>query len=82
MDTCMANVGNETRRGLIPEDLMRFRWLEAIALAPPNRRIALALRPGARVSVFPLIPVSGVASRGLVWPLDQLRLGNNSGRRR
>lgn len=47
---------------------------EAIALAPPGRRFRLSLEPGARVSVFPLLPVTGLASRGLVWPLDGLDL--------
>lgn len=37
--------------------------------APP--RLQLSLFPGARVSLFPLIPVTG-RSRGLVWPIDGL----------
>jgi thiamine pyrophosphokinase len=45
---------------------------DAIALAPAGRRLRLGLRPGARVSVFPLLPVTARRSRGLVWPLDGL----------
>lgn len=41
-------------------------------LAPLRWRARLA--PGARVSVFPLAPCTGLASRGLVWPLDRLPL--------
>ena len=32
------------RRGLIPEDLMKFRWLDEIALSPDARRIAYTIR--------------------------------------
>lgn len=39
--------------------------------APP--RLTLRLRPGDRLSLFPLAPVTG-QSRGLVWPIDGLRL--------
>ncbi|MBK0400836.1 thiamine diphosphokinase [Limibaculum sp. M0105] len=47
---------------------------EAMALAPAGRLLRLRLRPGARVSIFPLLPVTGGPSRGLAWPLDGLRL--------
>lgn len=47
---------------------------DAIALAPAGRVLRLRLRPGARVSVCPLLPVTGGPSRGLVWPLDGLEL--------
>jgi len=47
---------------------------EAMALAPAGRLLRLRLRPGARVSIFPLLPVTGGPSRGLTWPLDGLRL--------
>ena len=32
------------RRGLIPEDLLHFRWLDAIAIAPSGRKIAYSVR--------------------------------------
>lgn len=47
---------------------------DAMALAPSGRVLRLRLRPGARVSVFPLLPVGAGRSRGLVWPLDGLLL--------
>lgn len=39
-------------------------------LAPP--RLTLRLRPGSRMSLFPLGPVTGT-SQGLRWPIDGLR---------
>ena len=47
---------------------------EAIALAPPSRRLRLAVGHGARVSVFPLATVQASPSLGLEWPLDGLTL--------
>ncbi len=41
-------------------------------LAPLRWRAALA--PGARVSIHPLAPCTGLTSRGLVWPLRNLAL--------
>lgn len=38
---------------------------------PP--RLCLSLRPGDRLSLFPMAPVTG-RSRGLVWPIDGLTL--------
>jgi thiamine pyrophosphokinase len=43
---------------------------DAIFLAPADWRATLA--PGARVSFFPLRPVTGIASTGLAWPIDGL----------
>lgn len=43
---------------------------DAIALLPPRWDIALA--PGARVSLFPLAPVSAVDCSGLEWPAGGL----------
>lgn len=43
---------------------------DAVFMAPPDWRADLA--PGARVSFFPLLPVRGVASTGLVWPIEGL----------
>lgn len=45
---------------------------DVVFLAPPEWRITLA--EGARVSFFPLRPVSGVASTGLEWPIDGLAM--------
>lgn len=36
--------GNDVRRGLIPEDLLQFRWLELIALAPTGLAVAYSVR--------------------------------------
>ena len=44
---------------------------DVILAAPP--RLSLRLRAGDRLSLFPLAPVTG-RSRGLVWPIDGLRL--------
>lgn len=46
---------------------------EAIATVPPGVTLCLGLAPGARVSIFPLRPVTG-RSTGLRWPLDGLAL--------
>lgn len=47
---------------------------DAITLLPPEKIIALDLPAGARVSVFPLLPVKGIHSRGLVWSLQGLEM--------
>jgi thiamine pyrophosphokinase len=47
---------------------------EAMALVPPGRVLGLALRPGARVSLYPLGPVAGTRSHGLRWPVDGLTM--------
>lgn len=44
------------------------------ALAPPGAVLRVPVRPGMRVSIFPLLPVTGVHSRGLAWPVDGLAL--------
>ncbi len=44
---------------------------DVVFAAPP--RLALDLRAGTRVSLFPLLPVAGT-SRGLGWPIDGLAL--------
>lgn len=46
---------------------------EAMAMAPPRVTLRLDLTPRARVSVFPLRPVTG-RSIGLRWPLDGIAL--------
>ncbi len=35
---------DDKRRGLISEDLMRFRWLDDIALAPNGKQIAYTVK--------------------------------------
>lgn len=47
---------------------------EVGALAPPGAKLRLAVTPGARVSIYPLLPVTATHSRGLVWPVDGLAL--------
>ena len=39
----MQNLGGR-RRGLIPEDLMKFRWLDEIAISPGGTQIAYTIR--------------------------------------
>ena len=47
---------------------------EVSALAPPGATLRLTLRPGARVSIYPLLPLTATRSRGLVWPIDGLEM--------
>ena len=44
------------------------------ALAPPGVTWRLAVTPGMRVSIYPLLPVTATRSRGLVWPIDGLAM--------
>jgi thiamine pyrophosphokinase len=52
---------------------------EASALVPPRVTLRLAVTPGSRVSIYPILPVGAVRSKGLVWPIDGLAMA--SGRR-
>jgi thiamine pyrophosphokinase len=45
---------------------------DALAALPPGRVVGVDLAPGARVSLFPLAPVTGTHSRGLAWPVAGL----------
>jgi thiamine pyrophosphokinase len=47
---------------------------EAMTLVPPRRPIHLSVEPGARISLYPLQPVTGTHSRGLLWPVDGLAM--------
>jgi thiamine pyrophosphokinase len=47
---------------------------EVSALAPPGQMLRLAVTPGARVSIYPLLPVRATHSRGLVWPVEGMEL--------
>ena len=47
---------------------------EVSALAPPGITLRLAVTPGARVSIYPLLPVTATRSRGLTWPVDGLAM--------
>jgi thiamine pyrophosphokinase len=47
---------------------------EVGALAPPGATLRLGVTPGARVSIYPLLPVTATRSRGLTWPIDGLAL--------
>lgn len=40
----MQNTLTDRRRGLIPEDLLKFRWLTEIALAPDGSSVAYTIR--------------------------------------
>jgi thiamine pyrophosphokinase len=52
---------------------------EAMALVPPGGVLGVSVEPGARVSLFPLSPVTGTHSRGLRWPIEGLPMA--AGRR-
>ncbi len=52
---------------------------EAMALVPPGRLLELGLEPGARLSLYPLRPVTGTRSRGLLWPIDGLAMAAGTG---
>jgi thiamine pyrophosphokinase len=47
---------------------------EVSALAPPGQNLRLKMAPGARVSIYPLLPVTATRSRGLVWPIDGMAM--------
>lgn len=47
---------------------------EVSALAPPGTALRLAVTPGARVSIYPLLPVRATHSRGLEWPVEGLEM--------
>lgn len=47
---------------------------EVSALAPAGVALRLAVTPGSRVSVFPLLPVTATRSRGLAWPIEGLAM--------
>ena len=47
---------------------------EVGALAEPGRTLRLTVTPGARVSIYPLLPVTATHSRGLQWPVDGLAM--------
>ena len=47
---------------------------EVSALAPPGATLRVAVTPGTRVSIYPLLPVTATRSRGLAWPVDGLAL--------
>ena len=57
-----------------PRPVVLLGEADAAVLVPPGRDIHLALASGARVSVFPLLPVTCGPSEGLEWPLGGLRL--------
>ena len=45
---------------------------DVAAIVPPGR--PLHLEPGARVSFYPLLPCTGIASEGLRWPVEGLNM--------
>ncbi|MEL6148174.1 MAG: S9 family peptidase [Chloroflexota bacterium] len=46
-------VATQIRRGLIPEDLMRFRWVDEIALSPDGKTVAYTVRqPSAEINGY------------------------------
>ena len=80
---------DQTLRGLIPEDLIRFSWLEEIAQAPDGRQVAYTVRRpdvehnGYRTDAYLLDIESGVGRKltnepgmagALAWSRDGARL--------
>lgn len=47
---------------------------DVIALLPPGRTVAFQVAKEARVSLFPLLPATGVVSTGLFWPVEGLAM--------
>ena len=47
---------------------------EVCALVPPGQILRLRVTPGAPVSIYPLLPVTAVRSRGLAWPIGGLAM--------
>ena len=47
---------------------------EAAMLVPAAETLRLDIAAGDRVSLFPLLPVTGTVSRGLTWPIEGLRM--------
>lgn len=47
---------------------------EVSALAPAGQILRLKVTPGARVSIYPLLPVTATHARGLAWPIDELAM--------
>lgn len=47
---------------------------EVSALVPAGAVLRVAVRPGSRVSIYPLLPVTATHSRGLTWPVEGLEL--------
>lgn len=48
--------------------------LEVIALLPARQTLTLELAQDAIVSIFPLSPVKGLRSSGLLWPVEGLEM--------
>ncbi len=55
---------DDKRRGLIPEDLLKFRWLDELALDPTGQVVAYTVRR-------PDVPTNGYASHVYLRRLDQ-----------
>ncbi len=53
----------ENKRGLLPEDLLKFRWLDELALSPDGKRVAYTLRQTH-------VPTNGYISHVYVRDLD------------
>ncbi|MFK7943724.1 MAG: thiamine diphosphokinase [Paracoccaceae bacterium] len=47
---------------------------EALAMVPPGVSFSVELEAGARVSLFPLLPVTGTLSEGLEWSISGLEM--------
>jgi len=53
-----------------PQNVVLIGAVDLVFRLPQTTRLALPL--GTRISIFPMGPVSGVASKGLAWPLAGL----------
>ncbi|MDR7543714.1 MAG: S9 family peptidase [Armatimonadota bacterium] len=58
-----GRTGRHERPGLTPDDLARFRWVEAVALSPDGRRLAYTVRR-------PRPTLDGYTAALLVWDLE------------
>lgn len=47
---------------------------DAITLLPAGDVVGLELPASARVSIFPLLPTTGIHSQGLTWPIDGMEM--------
>ncbi|MGQ9583857.1 MAG: S9 family peptidase [Anaerolineae bacterium] len=65
----MAEILEQTLRGLVPEDLLKFRWLQEIAMSPEGSRVAYTVsradaeRNGYQTDVYLMDVETGKARR-------------------
>jgi len=72
VDHTLANV--ETMLRYPDKNIVLLGEHDVSALVPPDQTLRLKVKPGLRVSIFPLLPVIATRSRGLAWPIDGLAM--------